>query len=669
MQLGFRNLFVWAVGASLALVFAQAAVAQEYSLGEVVVSGKKQPVSEKAATVREVTAQDIEKSGARTLDEAIALLPGVYIRTANDGAPRVDIRGMRTRQVVFLLNGVPLNSTYDGQFDPSFVTVEQIARIKVTYGASSVLYGAGGNAAVINVITKGGSAEPQATVGARFGDGDSRLYSAQVSADKGTVALNASGSMYDRSYTNLSGDFDAVDKEMQDSGQRRNSDRTQRNAAVSVTIRPEDATQMGVFLSMHQGEYGKPNATKRDFYVSNNITNVDRFKFERMDDSQGFNAHLGASHEFDIPLTARGWLFANSLDEEENGYDNWNYNSQFQVRNAYKSKTKTDRLGGAMQLGYDLDSLGRVTGSLSGERQQWQNAYTTRPDDVARRVTTTLDKHVSEFSGGLEYEVNPLDDLGLVAGIGTHSQHRQDSDDKSGESYMAGAYYDLFSQTRLRANWAQKLRFPSISQLYDPTKGVDTLNPERTTHYEAGIDQGIECADTEVGLSVFRTETKGFIEKSDVTGLNENHEDYVFKGVEATVVNNWFDGLTLSGALTYLESRNESDRALFTELQYRPQRKASLAADYVFPAEWITDLRAHGSWLYVDKSYIFTKDGLTEGTINGYTVVDFKVEKGFFENTLKTYVGADNLLDENYEESYALPRPGRSFYAGVSYSF
>ncbi len=106
-----------------------------YPLGEVVVSADA-PVSEAGATLRRVSAEDIEAYGARTLDEAIALLPGVYVRTGGDGVPRVDVRGLRTRQVTLLLDGVPLNATADGQFDPTLVPVEQIAEIKLTSGGA-----------------------------------------------------------------------------------------------------------------------------------------------------------------------------------------------------------------------------------------------------------------------------------------------------------------------------------------------------------------------------------------------------------------------------------------------------------------------------------------------------------------------------------------------------
>lgn len=131
-------------------------IAEVYTLGEVVVSGEKEGV-ESIATTREITYEDIQNQGARTLDQALHLLPGLNLRTAGDGVPRVDLRGLRSRHVLLLLDGIPFNSAYDRNFDPSAISVEKISKIKVSYGNHSVLYGQGGLAGVINIITKKGN--------------------------------------------------------------------------------------------------------------------------------------------------------------------------------------------------------------------------------------------------------------------------------------------------------------------------------------------------------------------------------------------------------------------------------------------------------------------------------------------------------------------------------
>ena len=73
---------------------------------------------EAVATTRRIGRAEIEARNARTLDEALRLIPGIYVRTGGDGTPRVDVRGFRSRHVLLLINGVQVNSTADGQFDP-----------------------------------------------------------------------------------------------------------------------------------------------------------------------------------------------------------------------------------------------------------------------------------------------------------------------------------------------------------------------------------------------------------------------------------------------------------------------------------------------------------------------------------------------------------------------
>ena len=63
---------------------------------------------EEVGTTRRITRADIEARNARTLDEALRLLPGVYVRTGGDGTPRIDVRGFRSRHVLLLINGVPV---------------------------------------------------------------------------------------------------------------------------------------------------------------------------------------------------------------------------------------------------------------------------------------------------------------------------------------------------------------------------------------------------------------------------------------------------------------------------------------------------------------------------------------------------------------------------------
>jgi vitamin B12 transporter len=80
-----------------------------YTLEEVVVSTDQESKNvEAVSTVREVTSQDIEVRDAKTLDEAVKMLPGIHVRTGGQGTPLIDMRGFKPRHVLLLLDGVPL---------------------------------------------------------------------------------------------------------------------------------------------------------------------------------------------------------------------------------------------------------------------------------------------------------------------------------------------------------------------------------------------------------------------------------------------------------------------------------------------------------------------------------------------------------------------------------
>jgi outer membrane receptor protein involved in Fe transport len=55
--------------------------------------------------------------------------------------------------------------------------------------------------------------------------------------------------------------------------------------------------------------------------------------------------------------------------------------------------------------------------------------------------------------------------------------------------------------------------------------------------------------------------------------------------------------------------------------------------------------------------------------LDDYTLVDLKLDQGFFEKRLHVYLGVDNLFDQDYEEAYGFPRPGRTLYAGAELRF
>jgi len=138
-----------------------------------VASGLEQNIDTAPAVTTLITAQDIEAVGARTLDEALSMVPGLHVGRRGIGYEYIyTMRGIHTNvspEVLVLLNGIPVKKPSDGRAEINELPVSLIQRVEVIRGPGSALYGADAFAGVINVITKTAGDIQGTEVGTRLG--------------------------------------------------------------------------------------------------------------------------------------------------------------------------------------------------------------------------------------------------------------------------------------------------------------------------------------------------------------------------------------------------------------------------------------------------------------------------------------------------------------------
>jgi len=633
-----------------------------YTLGGVVVSEKRQGV-ESVGTVRVVTAEDIRNKGARTLDEALDLLPGVNIRVGAGGIPRVDIRGFRSRHVLLLLDGIPLNSTFDGQFDPSIIPVENIAQIKVSYGNSSVLYGPGALGGVINIITRKGKKGVQGMLGGEAGEGEHRLGRLRVSGGGDRATFFYSASWLERDGFRLSDDFEPTPDE--DGGLRENSDRSRKNLFTNLVVSPTQAWNMGISFGYLKSAFGFPPSTKQstkkapDPFASNP-------KYERQENSRGFSGQFSSDVDLPGPAELRGWFYINQLDEERARYDDENYNSML-GKNSFFEDSRSRVWGGTLQARCEHESLGTLTLGLDAQRQGYRSRGAIRDQKVGKDYffrNFDDEQNLDLYSAALEYEVYLLKKLGLVLGYSHHWLHKESGDDDQG-SCLAGMYVDIFEDTRIHGSAARKIRFPSIKQLYQAGSGNPGLTTEKSYNYEFGIEQVLPC-ESRAALTGFLLYVKDYIEKIDPDPLFKNYDKYRFQGFELTSETRFVENLLLRLGYTFLYSRDDSPGTEKQELQNRPKHKVTFEGDYAFDFGF----SAYLSVLFVaDQVFYSRKSPLQKRSHQDHVLVNTKLQQELLDGVLKLYVGADNLLDEDIDQSYGFPQAGRTVYGGAELSF
>ncbi|MEA5112546.1 MAG: TonB-dependent receptor [Geobacteraceae bacterium] len=641
-----------------------------FTLGEVVVSAPLSGI-ESAETVHEITAEDLKKSNARTLDEALVLLSDVNVRVGNEGVPRIDIRGFRTRHVLLLVDGIPMNSAFDQQFDPSTIPVENIAKIKVTAGASSVLYGQGGLGGVINIITKKGRKGLSGMVGYEAGDGTPYLAKGSLSGGKGKFDFFLSASGYDRDRFPLAKSFTATPEE--GAGYRKNSDSTKRNVFLNVGFNPNSDLYLALTANYVQGGYGKPASA-----IDNTFDPYSPApKYGRVDDYTGITLQLAADYSATKDLNIRSMIYYNRMDQDNNQYDNENYNSfdDPDVPGSMKIRNKGTGRGASIQPKYDLGRAGIVTLGFSGEWDTWEDSglwkYGGQMGGVGSKPfllhPTNNHKDLFICSTALEYEVPISKNVGFAAGYAYHWQFR---DEKNLEDYSISASlsYDPFKNTRLKAAFQRNIRFPSLSQLYLKDTDNDQLTTERVYHYQLGMEQKLPWRSL-LKLSLFKSDAHNFIAVNQnlPRPKNTNFSLYRFYGFETSLETNFLPRLLLKASYTRNESEDRSGVGR-DEVQYVPRDKIAVYGKYDFNF----GLTPFFSVVYVANSYVYTKQQIAtvgKAQMANYIVVNTKLSQKLLNDKVIVYFGVDNLFNKDYEDSYGIPRPGRYIYGGFEYRF
>ena len=625
-------------------------------------------VIEQIGTTRRITRADIEARNARTLDEALRLVPGVYVRTGGDGTPRIDLRGFRSRHVLLLINGVQVHSTADGQFDPARISTNAIREIKVTYGSSSVLYGDNAMAGVIEITTA--DDRPDASFDLSGGTPGQRGAGGRYSGTAGKWSFATTATGYATEGYRLPGSFTPTP--IEDGGRRQNSDRDRADVRGAIGYRPSAAVSIASEWFFGTGGYGIPAGT-----IANT---ADIFaqtpRFERVEDYRAASGQVSVAAAPWRRFNIRGWVFRNQQREDRSRYDDATYSSMDdpQVQGTFKSRERTT-ITGASALGrLDMQQVGWLRLAVNQRRESFDSNGVIRdvpatgssggggggggrgggstPATFAARAFG-IDRHVDVYSAGAEWQARPRSRVGTVLGAAVNLQSRPGGVSETAPTWVAGVSVDATDTLRVRASASRKIRVPSIDQLFNASSGNPELRSEHASGVDVGADYRLDSTST-VGVSVFSTHARDFIER--LQGLPfENQDRYRFSGTEVTVQIARVPKLELRGGYSYLHSVSVGSAGT-RPLQTRPRHRGSL--------EWIWSPLAGSSVrgaAYRTGSQLFDSRGNdpVQMEADAFALVDV----GFTQKLARRFdlaLDITNLFDRLYDQGYGLPREGRA---------
>jgi iron complex outermembrane receptor protein len=150
------------------------------------VSKRPEKLSEAASAIQVITQEDIKRSGATNLPEALRLAPNLQVAQVNSHAWLISARGFDaifSNKLLVLIDGRNIYSPlFAGvSWDAQNVLLEDVDRIEVISGPGATLWGANAVNGVVNIITK----DANSTQGFYMSESVGSLYKYSASARYG----------------------------------------------------------------------------------------------------------------------------------------------------------------------------------------------------------------------------------------------------------------------------------------------------------------------------------------------------------------------------------------------------------------------------------------------------------------------------------------------------
>jgi iron complex outermembrane receptor protein len=592
---------------------------------EILVIGKA-PKDVPLATVSTVVSTDIEKLKPRDLSDVFKFIPGSMITFGDKDTYNLKLRGVDSKRIALLVDGVPVYEPYFSTFDLKTVSAGGIDTVQVTKGPSSVLYGPNTLGGLVNVITKRPTERPSLSLTGSYGDKDTKSLGIDTSYSWKRFALSANAL-----YQDSSGFYypDPVDGQTL----RTNSDFERLNLNAKLYYTPSSSTEIMVNGGLYQSEYGMPAAlfTQRARY----------WRFPKWDRST-LNAGGFTSLGGDATLRFRAFYvnYINTLDwfadpamaelDSASTYDNSVY-------------------GGFALADIPTSEVNTLKASLLYQKD------VARIQDDAGLPWNKFDQ--GTLSAGIEDHLAITDKWKVIGGLSLdYIDKFIPGENNTSLNPLVGVKFTPTEALDFHVSFARKSRFPSMRSMYSQSSGNPDLLSESGTSLEFATTWS---GPLYVTGSVFFNRFKNFI---DTVRLPDGTRRYFnvgkahINGFEVQVQKN-LSWLETTANYTYLDHRNDTDGR---PLDAQPKHNLNFDVS-VMPAEGFrvgfNGLLGSTSWWYNSSTSIVL-------TIPSYFSLD-AIASYAFNGRYEIFMRLGNIFDQYFYTEPGFPWRGRYFEVGI----
>jgi outer membrane receptor protein involved in Fe transport len=644
------------------------------------------------AHVTVIEHEEIERSGARTLQDLLTLEAGVVVfdQIGNDVQKSFDLRGFggEAGTRVFL-DGAPLNEPRNNSVPLELVPLQALDRVEITRGSVGALTGAGSEAGVINLWTRHGEGLG-GSLSAAAGDFSTSELRGTVWNDAGDADFFLSGAAEE-----TDGFRDNAD-----------GDLARFQGTLGWDLGPE--RRLSISLYDTAADYGSPGALT----LPELDADREQAPFNQLDfiDEDLEQATLMLTSTLGVHSSISANLFARERDDET-----LTTGRAAPAFGGFATATATSVLGATVQLGYERDRDGQSPSRWTAG-VEWLDGST----DADGISTSPADPGTVDPSGLFSDNTADRETLGVYLNNIWHpaadwtvlAGARWDDDSVGYDERFPDAGNDDhrgFSELSLRAGvtWAatdSSAIYLSYGEAFLPPAAEDLfsfpgfgsnpgLDPEDSRTWEAGYRHRFGGVDLDAALFRISSENEILFDPDSDLGMfgaNVNGGETRRQGLELALRGRPARRLRPFATLTLQDAELRSGENFGNRLPLVPEERLTAGLDVDVTAGLA--LRAEG--LHVGDQVLVNDEANQQQELDAYEVVNLRATwrpgagaatagGGRRGRGLLVFAEVRNAFDEEYAtrgihafdfstfvfDVFVTPAPGRRFLGGVGWEF
>ena len=604
-------LFIWIFFLLFNSIILQAQVIDDTSKpDEIIVKSTRSNsnVYQLGSSVEIISAEEIKKNSFNFVSEALQTSSGVYVSQTGSfgGTATVRIRGASSDQTLVLIDGAPISdpSSPGGGYDFSSLLTSNIDRIEILKGSQSTLWGSDAIGGVINIVTFENASIPNIHLNTEIGS----FNTEKIGTDFNIA--NEHNSLF-LSYDSYKSDgISKADK--------------------------------------RDGNNEKDGIGSRSYLLKTNH-NI-------------FNSEISSNINYrESDVDYDGYGFATGVTDSDENTKGRQLNWSLLLRKAFLDDQLVNSiLFGESEIDRKYYTNNIENFSAKGERKfiRYVGNYSLNDNNsftfgFENEEVTTSGVDFDTRSIFLLYETLISKNFGFSLGLRGDDRNNLASQ----ETPKITAFYNLNDEWRLRANWGEGFKLPTIFQstffCCGAEKPNENLLPETSEGYEIGIDYKSNENFNKIGVTFFDQDISNMIDFSFSIGGYENIKKVYSKGVEVNFVSQLKDNITISGNFTKLDSENEFG----SRLSRLPEEKGNLNIDFSLGLK---------NNFYI--SLFYNGDEVDpRGEVSDWFRSDLNFSRNISDKA-KIYFKVKNIFDEEYQDIYGYGTEERSFSIGINLS-